>query len=147
MMAQPDCPPAHYALECKAVWAARLLNGSKTIEVRSWPLPIDLTNTPIALVATEGPEGQATLGDDVVAGQADGHVVGEVVFAAVKRYESAEAFWGDEAQHGVPRGSVYGWADTTTVLYGWCVGRSVPYAAPMPLPAMKRVQRSLYCKK
>lgn len=71
--------PWRYALECKAHWAARLLDGSKTIEVRSYRLPHDLLGVPIALVATEGPEGTATLGDTVVVAQPNGHVVRRVL--------------------------------------------------------------------
>ncbi len=70
--------PAH-ALECKAHWATKLLDGSKTIEVRSYALPGYLLNQPICLIATEGVEGQATLGD-VVDGvpREDAHVVWDV---------------------------------------------------------------------
>lgn len=156
MMAQLGTP--RHALECKAHWAARLLDGSKTVEVRGYALPEELLGVPIALVATEGPEGRATLGDVVVAGKRDGHVVcaymrdtsatrlckvGHVVFAAIKRYESAESFASDQARHGVAPGSVYGWQPGTTELFGWCVGSRTP-CAPTPLPAMRRMVRSLY---
>lgn len=151
-----------HALECKAHWAARLLDGSKTIEIRAYALPDDLLGTPIALVATEGPEGQATLGEMVLAGQPDGQVVrlcamvggdyvhgtqvGEVVFHANKEYKTAEDFWSDEAQHGVQRGSAYGWNPANTT-YGWCVSQRLPCCAPLPVPAMTRLHRSLYAKK
>lgn len=69
--------PSAHALECKAHWAAKLLNGSKTIEVRSYELPGALMHQPILLVATTGPEGQAMLGDvvDAAAAPQDAHIV------------------------------------------------------------------------
>ena len=93
-------PPAR---PLQAWWAEKLLRGEKTVEVRQWPppphlfgesvkfacaawllpspCPVPLTRAEMAagkkvwLAATTGPDGQASLGDSVTAGQHGGELV------------------------------------------------------------------------
>eukprot|EP00887_Chlorella_sp_A99_P002656 scaffold6.g2656.t1 len=125
--AVPEGLLAEWAAEMDALfccdvawWAAKLLSGEKTVEVRQRPLPDHLLGAPILLAATTGPDGQAALGDSVAAGQPGGELVGWVTFSSLKDYGSAAQFNADVARHCVTADSPYAWREGVTQrLFGW----------------------------
>ena len=115
--------------------------------MRTYPPPAELDGHKVWLLASLGPEGVATFGDSIAAGQAGGAVVGWVLFDGAIEYRDAAAFAADEAQHCVPVDSPYAFTsqgDEGTTLYGWQVVASHRLAVPLPLPAMRRHHRSVY---
>jgi hypothetical protein len=113
-------------------FAAMLVTGAKTIELRRYALPDDFVGRPILLLATpDGSEGVSTLPQDLVPANHPGvSVAGTVVFSRQIKYTSLEAFAADEHAHRVPPGPPYGWVPAVTqALWGWVVERAEPVAA------------------
>ncbi|KAL4447979.1 hypothetical protein ABPG75_005198 [Micractinium tetrahymenae] len=135
-----------YGLECKAAWCERILSGEKSLEIRAYPPPPELAGQRVLLLASSGEEGVAAFGDAIEAGQAGGSVVGWVLFdgAAAVEYASGEAFAADAAVHCVPADSPYAYREGGPALYGWPVVASHRFAELQPLPAMRRLMRSVY---
>jgi hypothetical protein len=133
------------------------LNGEKTVEVRTYqpPHPSSFFNSPVLLIATTGPDGQASLGDVVHAGDSTGKVVGEVYFDKCVRYQSRREFAQDKAKHlvavvdpsdnnnGKNKGNPYGWRSDVEI-YGWLVKGYERYDVAKKVPEMKRELRSVY---
>lgn len=133
-----------FGLECKAEWCEKILSGQKSLEVRRYPLPPELSGQRVLLLASTGAEGVPTFGDSIAAGQTGGTVVGWVLFDGAVEYSSAAAFAADAAAHCVPPTSPYAAQEGGPTLYGWKVVASHRLAQPLPLPAMQRVMRSVY---
>jgi len=128
----------------QAPWAALILWGYKTVETRSYPLPIELVGREVFIV--ESAEGQAcvsAVADEVAAAAPGLRILGTVVFSGCVAYPSREAWEADEYRHRVPSTSPYGWSDSKTI-YGWEVQAVKPFATPAPVPAMQRVVRSIF---
>ena len=90
-------------------WCEKILDGSKTIECRRYPLDIT-KGEKIFLVATHGKDGVSSLDDQVDAGSNLGTILGWVEFdSECIEYDTREGFIADEQRHCVPKDSVYGW--------------------------------------
>lgn len=112
--------------------------------MRQYELPAEASGSPLWLLATIGPEGQASLGEDVVPGQADVCVPGWVRFSGSTRYTSREQFEADAERHRVPADSPYSWQPGTVELFGWEVAAKQALPAPLPVPRLRRLVRSVY---
>lgn len=140
-------PPIRLALECKRQWAERILSGEKSLECRRYPPPDELAGQKVWLLAAGGEEGVATFGDAIAAGTAGGELVGWVLFDGAVEWHDAAAFNGDAAQHCVPPDSPYAWpagGGSCGPVYGWRVVASCRLPQPLPVPAMRRLVRSVY---
>jgi len=102
-----------------------------------------------------GDKAVPTFGDSIVAGQPGGTVVGWVLFDGAVEYTSVAAFSADACLHCVPPNSPFAFrepegssseAGSSGKVYGWRVVASHRLDQPQPLPAMKRVFRSVYQK-
>lgn len=69
--------------------------------------------------------------------------VGSVVFSSVKNYPSREGFHADADRHLVPPDSPYAFNEGQAA-YGWVVQQTQRLPHPLPVPHMKRIERSLY---
>lgn len=92
---------AQYALSLKQPWAASLVHGRKTIEVRRWatkrrgPILIHA-----ALVPDPRPEAWAQVPPELrEAARLVGGVIGAADLTGLKAYRTAEAFIADRARH------------------------------------------------
>lgn len=133
------------------------MNGEKTVEVRTYQPhnPSSFFNSPVLLIATTGPDGQATLGDVVHAGDPAGKIVGRVYFDKCIRYQCREEFQQDKDKHLIVSvdssddddanrdGHPYGWRSDVE-MYGWVVMRYERYDVAKEVPEMKRELRSVY---
>ena len=91
----------HYALSLKQPWAALLVHGRKTVEVRRWatarrgPVLIHAARLP-----DERPEAWARVPPELLpAARLVGGVIGLGELKACLAYRSAQAFVADEARH------------------------------------------------
>ena len=109
-------------------WACLLLQGVKTVEVRTWPLG-----------RRQGEEHwiEETGGDKRPRGFKN-FLVGVITFKEDFQYTSYSHFRSDEHRHQIPAGSPFDW-DTwkTKVLYGWTVDDVCRLAKPLPAAAIK----------
>ncbi|KAI8470714.1 MAG: hypothetical protein J3K34DRAFT_251143 [Monoraphidium minutum] len=132
-----------------ARYAAMLLRGEKTIELRRYAMPDSYIGRAVLLLATpDGDEGRSTLPDVITdAAQQPGlTVAGAVVFGGQVVYESHAQFAADERLHRVPpEGTPYGWTPgVTQVLYGWQVERVEAAVPKHPQGPMRRVLSSWF---
>lgn len=136
----------NFALEMQAPWARRLLDGKKTVETRSYPLPAGLVGRQIELFESQpGKDGVSSVGDLVETCAAGLLAVGRVVFRATEAYETRESWAGDAGRHLVDPSvdGAYGWKGPGSV-HGWVVGEVQEHATPRPVTRMRRVFRSLF---
>ena len=118
--------------------------GAKSIEVRRYPPPPELEGQRCWLLSSSGPDGVATFPDSIAAGAVGGRLVGWVLFGHSTDYSCPEQFAADEKEHCVPPDSPYALSESGGTAYGWHVLASHRLPQPLPLPAMKRVTRSVY---
>src|SRR3954452_7785061 len=90
-----------YALSLKQPWAALLVHGLKTIEVRRWPTARhERILIHAARVPDERPEAWAHLPADLkTAAELLGGIVGEGDLTGCVAYRTVEAFAADQALH------------------------------------------------
>ena len=69
--------------------------------------------------------------------------VGFVAFSSVRVYSSKEGFHADADEHLVPPDSPYAFEEGQAA-YGWVVQQTQRLPQALPVPHMKRVERSLY---
>ena len=134
-----------FALEMQAPWARRLLDGDKTVETRSYPLPAELVGRSIELMESKpGQDGVSSLGDTVEALCPGLSVVGRVTFSSSEAYSSRDAWAADEPRHLVsPTSEGYGWKGPKSV-FAWVVSEVTAYPKPRAVRRMKRALRSLF---
>ena len=119
--------------------------GSKSIELRRYPPPPQLTGQRVWLLASGGPEGQPAFGDSVAAGS--GELVGWVLFdvGTTVVYTTPEQLARDRPLHCVPPDSPYAqFPPAAEQLYGWRVVASARVEPPLPVPDLQRIHRSVY---
>ena len=96
----PSSSKPKFALEVQAPFSRYILDGSKSIETRSYPLPDDLLGQSIMLCeSTPGIDSVSSVKDVVSAGQADLLMIGEIIVSACTEYTSQESFDKDRTLH------------------------------------------------
>lgn len=93
--------PLAYALSIKQPWAALLVHGRKSIEVRRWPTA---RRGPILIHAARVPddraEAWALVPDEVrEAASQTGGIIGQAELVECRAYRSVEAFKADQVHH------------------------------------------------
>lgn len=129
-----------FALEVQLPYSRLILNGTKSIETRSYPLPDDLRGARILLCESlPGEDGISGLGDSIAASQDGLSLVGEMFISDVKEYVSGDEWDSDRGEHMVPKESAYEWAPTESGRrYGWIIKKVISYEIALPVPAMRR---------
>ena len=141
-----SCAPEGWLLEVREPFCSLILNGSKTIETRGYPLPTPLNGTRVQLFAT--PAGGPV--SDLASVVASHHhpelrILGSVIFTQGFRYQSATAFERDQRRHLVDPSSEFGYISKGGLIYGWGVAQPVLYKVPQPVPKrMVRFFRSVF---
>lgn len=144
-VAETPWESGRFALEMQAPWARRLLDGDKTVETRSYPLPAGLVGRSIEVMESKpGEDGVSSLGDTVEALCSGLSVVGRVTFSSSEAYSSRDAWAADESRHLVsPTSEGYGWKGAESV-FAWTVGEVTVYPKPRAVRRMRRALRSLF---
>ena len=115
-------------LNVRHQWACLLLQGVKTVEVRTWPLG-----------RRQGEEHwiEETWGGKKPRGFKN-FLVGVITFKDDFQYTSYSHFRSDELRHQIPAGSPFDWdVAQTPVLYGWTVDDVCRLVKPLPAAAIK----------
>ena len=95
-------PDVLYALSVKQPWAALLIAGRKTVEVRTWPVS---RRGPVLIHAAKipdpRPEGWAAIDTPelIALSKLQGGIIGAAELAECLRYDSPDAFAADCARH------------------------------------------------
>lgn len=111
-------------------WSRLLLDGSKSIETRGYPLPEKFKGKELAIIETPGREGRGS-------GIYKAQVIGIIVFSESFRYETKSQWKSDMVRHKVPPDhDLYGF-DPTKPKYGWKVERVQAFEIPLNPPAKR----------
>lgn len=114
-------------LNIQAPWAALLINGSKSVETRSYPLPKKYEGVPLALVETPGKNGNFK-----------SRIIGEITFSHSFKYPHEQSWKNDYARHGVSSSCLmYSWGDKPK--YGWVVSNITKYDEPIEVKKKKGI--------
>jgi hypothetical protein len=138
-----------YALEVQTPWSRRLLDGSKTIETRAYPLLPAVLEQPVLLI--ESPEGGGLAAHGLGAGRA----VGIVVYGGSRRYATRQEWAADAGRHGVDPAAppeAFGWREEggkkEEEKWGWEVVSVDAWPAErcraFPLREEQRLHRSIF---
>ena len=114
-------------LNIQIPWSTQILNGSKTIETRNYPLPKHYIDIPIAIVETPG-----------LLGLFKARTVGLVWFSGDIYYETEEAFKEDVLFHHVTSDSEYYWKSYPKK-YGWIISKVVRFMRSVEAPGRRGI--------
>lgn len=103
-----------------------ILNGKKTIETRTYPLPQKLIGTELLIIETPGKQGNFKA-----------RIVGKVVFESSFQYSSKEAFYRDAHLHFVDSDSPWRW--TSKGKWGWKIRSVERFSKYMNAPENKGI--------
>jgi len=111
-----------------------ILSGSKTVETRTYRLPIKYENTELAIIETPGP-------------QADfkARIVGTIIFEGSFQYQNKKDFYADFANHRVDRNSPWAWK-TDKPKWGWKIKSILKFDNPVTFKGTKGIVFSKSCK-
>lgn len=98
-----------------------ILEGTKTVETRVYPLPERLIGKELAIVETPGPTGKFK-----------SRIVGIIVFGQSNRYKSAKDFYLDHGRHRVTKDSPWAW-DAKKKKWAWPIIKVVKFKKEIPL--------------
>jgi len=90
-------------------WSQYLIEGKKTIETRTYPIPTKFIGQEMAIIETPGKE------------KFRARVVGIIVFGESFEYKTRKEFYGDADRHFVSADSEYAWK--VGKKFGWPVVR------------------------
>lgn len=132
------------ALIINGNWAAQVLAGTKTVELRAWKLPACAVGAKVGLLApaTPGTPGAPPALPPGLGPATPAALVGWAVFGEPFQYEGPDAAAADRPRHAVPADSPF---LKGRELWGWpvlAVGRA--HAPTTGLPRGVRLLRSLW---
>lgn len=99
-----------------------IISGKKTIETRTYTLPIKYLGKPIFFIETPGNKGNFKA-----------RIIGEITFSKSIKYTSPEAFYKDHKRHFVSIDSKWKWDKKGK--WGWCIENVVLYSRAHPAPS------------
>jgi hypothetical protein len=104
-----------------------ILDGSKTVETRTYRLPLKYVGTPLLIIETPGKAATFTA-----------RIVAVVTFGESIQYTTARAFYADKKRHRVEPGSVWQWK-AKKPKWGWPIVSIQTLKSPKPAPAKKGI--------
>lgn len=109
-------------------WSNLLINYVKSIETRSYPLPIRYENKELALVETPGKNGKFKA-----------RIIGTVTFSHSFKYRDERAWLDDHNKHLVSQDdSQYKW-NKNKPKYGWVVSHIKKFDKPVDISKRKGI--------
>lgn len=97
-----------------------ILDGSKTVETRTYPLPERLQNVELLMVETPGRTGKFK-----------SRIVAKIIFSSSFKYKSKKDFHLDFVRHRVAPDSKWDWGEKGK--WGWIIKEVVVLNNPKPL--------------
>lgn len=121
-------------------WSQLLLSGQKSVETRTYPLPVDKTNVRLAVIETPGPRGRKEAGIDKA------RIIGTIIFRRSFKYKSKSEWLQDKNRHQVSENDpLYGF-DSKKEKWGWEVAEYVLFKKPIPAPKKKGIVFAKSCE-
>lgn len=104
-----------------------IVEGEKTIETRTYPIPEHYLGKELAIVETPGKSGHFKA-----------RVIGSVVFGQCFQYRSERDFYADEKRHRVSPDSPWKWAEDKPK-WGWEIHKVTKLKKPVPAPKRRGI--------
>jgi hypothetical protein len=121
-------------LNIQVPWSTLLIDGLKSIETRSYHIPMKYVNHPLYLVETPGKLGKFKA-----------RIIGTITFSGSFKYPDKISWIDDYNKHLVSQNDpLYGWNDKPK--YGWVVSYVEKFDEPIPAPAKKGIVFTKNCK-
>lgn len=115
-------------INIQAPWSSLLINGSKSVETRSYPLPKKYEGVPLALIETPGNNRKFK-----------SRIIGTITFSHCFQYENENDWNNDYNRHKVPASSsLYGW-ENNKPKYGWVVSHITKFTQPLDAPKKRGI--------
>jgi hypothetical protein len=110
-------------LNIQAPWSTLLINGDKSVETRSYPLPKKYEGVELALIETPGKSGKFK-----------SRIVGTITFSHSFQYPDKQSWKNDYNRHKVEENDeFYGW-NPDKPKYGWVVSDVKKFEKPVDTP-------------
>lgn len=120
-------------------WSRLILDGSKTIETRSYPIPEKYLNVELAIIETPGPHGKK-------AGIDGARIVGTIKFSGCFRYNEFEEWAEDYDRHCVPVNDPQYKFSNETEKWGWIIKEVKGFRIPRPAPVKRGIVFATSCE-
>jgi hypothetical protein len=104
-----------------------ILNGDKTIETRTYPVPEKHLGVEMLLIETPGKHGKFKA-----------RIVAIIKFTDCFEYHTKKDFYNDSARHCVTRSSIWAWKDGPK--FGWKVQVIKKISPPILAPSKKGIK-------
>jgi hypothetical protein len=122
-------------LNIQIPWSRLLIDGTKSVETRSYPLPHKYEGVELALIETPGKYGQFK-----------SHIIGTITFSHSFLYTNQQEWISDNNRHRVEvDDKLYGW-NPNKLKYGWVVCDIKKFDKPMSAPKRKGIVFTKNCK-
>lgn len=109
-------------LNIQAPWSSLLINGTKTVETRSYALPKKYEGVELALIETPGKRGKFKA-----------RIIGTITFSHSFLYVFKQDWIDDYSRHKVEDSNkLYGW-NSTKPKYGWVVSNIKKFDKPLDI--------------
>lgn len=114
-------------LNIQIPWSTLLINGTKSVETRSYPLPKKYIGEELALVETPGESRSFK-----------SRIIGTITFSHSFKYPDEQSWKSDYLRHGVGcSNNMYSWDDKPK--YGWVVSNIRKYDKPITVKKKKGI--------
>jgi len=121
-------------LNIQTPWSSLLINGDKSVETRSYPLPKKYESAELALIETPGKYGKFK-----------SRIIGTITFSHCFKYPDRQAWIDDYNRHKVEEGDEFcDWKDDKPK-YGWVVSNIVKYDDPIVVNKRKGIVFTKNC--
>lgn len=123
-------------LNIQAPWSQMIIDGLKTIETRSYPLPKKYIDKPFAVISTPGPNKLIPKAE----------IIGVVVFSECFKYASKTEWLKDFKRHQVKKENVqFSFCDNRPK-YAWVVSKIIKIKPSLPPPSRRGIIFASNCK-
>jgi hypothetical protein len=122
-------------LNIQTPWSFLLINGDKSVETRSYPLPSKYEGVPLALIETPGKYGRFK-----------SRIIGTITFSHSFQYPDKQSWIDDYNRHKVEEGDEFCYWNKDKKKYGWVVSNIEKFDKPVSAPEKKGIVFTKNCK-
>lgn len=104
-----------------------IIDGSKVIETRTYPIPSHLIGKELAIVETPGKKGNFSA-----------RIIGTVIFKESFLYKNESEFYKDQDLHFVTKNSIWKWKPEKPK-WGWVIQKVTKFKQPLSPPKKRGI--------
>jgi hypothetical protein len=116
-------------------WSRFLIDGNKSVETRSYPLPTKYEGVELALIETPGKYGDFK-----------SRIIGTITFSHSFEYPDKQSWKDDYNRHKVETGDEFFDWNPNKSKYGWVVSDVKKFDEPIPAPRKKGIIFTKNCQ-